>query len=98
LKVDDKTHKNNVSLDFKVTQGDQTVAHEVKTGDEMQQNGEQVTFQQVIAPKTLPPGKYKMQIQATDLVANQTVSRTADFTVTAPAVNPKVALNGATGR
>ncbi len=91
LKVDDKTHKNNVSLDMKVTQGDQTVAHEVKTGDQLQQNGEQVTFEQVIAPKTLPPGKYKMEIQATDLVNNQTISRTADFTVTPPAVIQKVA-------
>jgi GWxTD domain-containing protein len=98
LKVDDKTHKNNVSLDFKVTQGDQTVAHEVKTGDQLQQNGEQVTFEQVIAPKTLPPGKYKLEIQATDLVTNQTVSRKADFTVTPPAVIQKVAVNGATGR
>jgi len=91
LKVDDKTHKNNVSLDMKVTQGDQTVSHEVKTGDQLQQNGEQVTFEQVIQPKTLPPGKYKMEIQATDLVNNQTVSRTADFTVTPPAVIQKVA-------
>ena len=98
LKVDDKTHKNSVSLDFKVTQGDQTISHEVKTGDDLKQSGEQLTFQQVIAPKTLPPGKYKMQIQATDLVANQTVSRMADFTVTPPTVNPKVAANGATGR
>ena len=98
LKVDDKTHKNNVSLDFKVTQGDQTVSHEVKTGDQLQQNGEQITFEQVIAPKTLPPGKYKLEIQVTDLVANQTVSRSADFTVTPPAVNKNVALNGATGR
>jgi GWxTD domain-containing protein len=98
LKVDDKTHKNNVSLDFKVTQGDQTVAHEVKTGDQLQQNGEQVTFEQVIAPKTLPPGKYKLEIQATDLVTNQKVSRMADFTVTPPAVIQKVAVNGATGR
>lgn len=91
LKVDDKTHKNNVSLDMKVTQGDQTVAHEVKTGDQLQQNGEQVTFEQIIQPKTLPPGKYKMEIQATDLVNNQTISRTADFTVTPPAVIQKVA-------
>jgi hypothetical protein len=98
LKVDDKTHKNNVSVDFKVTQGDQTVSHEVKTGDDIKQNGEQITIQQVIQPKTLPPGKYKLEIQATDLVANQTVTRTADFTVTPPAVTQKVALNGATGR
>jgi GWxTD domain-containing protein len=98
LKVDDKTHKNNVSLDFKVTQGDQTVSHDVKTGDDLKQNGEQITVQQVIAPKTLPPGKYKVEIQATDLVANQTVSRTADFTVTPPAVIQKVAVNGTAGR
>jgi len=98
LKVDDKTHKNNVSLDFKVTQGDQTVSHEVKTGEDLKQTGEQVTVQEVIKTKTLPPGKYKLQIQATDLVANQTVSRIADFTVTPPAVIQKVATNGATGR
>src|SRR6202162_951471 len=98
LKVDEKTHKNNVSLDFKVTQGAQTVSDEVTTGDQLKQNGEQITFEQVIAPKTLPPGKYKMEIQATDLVANQTVSRSANFTVTPPVVNKNVALNGATGR
>jgi GWxTD domain-containing protein len=98
LKVDDKTHKNNVSLDFKVTQGNQTISHEVKTGDQLQQNGEQLTFEQVIAAKTLAPGKYKLAVQATDLVSNQSVSRTADFTVTPPAVIQKVATNGATGR
>ena len=98
LKVDDKTHKNNVSLDIKVTQGDQTISHMVQTGDQIKQSGEQVTLQQVIAPKTLPPGKYKLEVQATDLVDNQTITRTAEFTVTPPAVIQKVALNGATGR
>jgi len=96
LKVDDKTHKNNMSVDVKVTQGQQTISHEVKTGEQLQQNGEQVTFEQIVAPKTLPPGKYKLEIQATDLTTNQTVSRTADFTVTPPATN--VAANGTTGR
>ena len=52
----------------------------------------------MIAPKTLPPGKYKLDIQATDLLTNQTVSRSADFTVTPPLANPKVAASGATGR
>ncbi|HEY2647292.1 MAG TPA: GWxTD domain-containing protein [Candidatus Acidoferrales bacterium] len=98
LKVDDKTHKNNVSLDFKISQGTQTVSHEVKTGEQLQQNGEQITVEQVVAPKTLPPGKYKLEVQATDLVANQTVTRSADFSVTPPAVTEKVAAGGATGR
>jgi GWxTD domain-containing protein len=98
LKVDDKTHKNNVSLDFKISQGVQTVSHEVKTGDQLQQNGEQVTVQQVIPPKTLPPGKYKLEIQATDLVSNQTITRSADFSVTPVAVIQKVAASGTAGR
>jgi hypothetical protein len=97
LKVDDKTHKSNITLDFKITQGDQTVSHQVKTGEDLKQFGEQITVEQMVAPKTLPPGKYKLDIQATDLVANQTITRSADFTVTPPAVTQKVATNGAPG-
>ncbi len=97
LKVDDKTHKNDLSLDVKVSQGQQTVTHDVKTGEELKQNGEQVTYEQVIAPKALPPGKYKLEIQATDLLTKQTVTRSADFTVTPPAPNA-AAAKGATGR
>jgi len=98
LKVDDKTHKNNMSLDLKVMQGQQTISHEVKTGADLKQNGEQITFEQTFSPKTLPPGKYKLDIQATDLLSNQTVTRSADFTVTPPLVIPSVATSGATGR
>ena len=98
LKVDDKTHKNNVTLDFKISQGTQVISHEVKTGEQLGQSGEQITVQQTIAPKTLAPGKYKLEVQATDQVANQTVTRSAEFSVTPPAMLAKVATNGATGR
>src|SRR5579862_4380581 len=98
LKTDETTHKNNMSVDLKISQGDKTISHQVKTGEELKQNGEQITIQQVIPPQTLTPGKYKLEIQATDGVSNQTISRTADFTVTPPAVIQKVATNGATGR
>jgi GWxTD domain-containing protein len=97
LKVDDKTHKNDLSLDVKVSQGQQTIAHDVKTGEQLKQNGEQVTYKQLIAPETLPPGKYKLEIQATDLLTNQTVSRSADFTVTPVAAN-SAGAKSATGR
>jgi hypothetical protein len=98
LKVDDKTHKNDLSLDVKVSQGQQTVSHDVKTGEDLKQNGEQVTYERVIEPKALPPGKYKLEIQATDQLTKQTVSRSADFTVTPPAVMAKVAADTTTGR
>jgi len=98
LKTDEKTHKNNMSVDMKVSQGQQTISHDVKTGEQLKQTGEQITYEQVMAPKTLPPGKYKLEIQATDLVSNQTVSRSTDFTVTPPAAIAKVATSGAAGR
>jgi GWxTD domain-containing protein len=98
LKVDDKTHKNSLSLDLKVTQGSQTVSHVVKTGEDLKQNGEQVTFEQMFAAKTLPPGKYKLDIQATDLISNQTVTRSADFTVTPAVAIPTAANTGGAGR
>jgi GWxTD domain-containing protein len=94
LKMDDQTHENNVSLDIRITQGDRTVMHEVRTGDQLHQNGEQITLQQVIAPKALPPGKYQLAIQATDLVAHQTVLHSAAFTVTPPAVFRNTVTNG----
>jgi GWxTD domain-containing protein len=97
LKVDEKTHKNDLSLDVKVSQGQQTVTQYVKTGDQLKQNGEQVTFEQVISPKAFPPGKYKLEIQATDLLTKQTVSRSADFTVT-PAAVKSAEADSATGR
>src|SRR5712691_3159678 len=97
LKVDDTTHKNDLSLDVKVSQGQQTISHEIKTGDQLKQNGEQVTYEQLIAPQALAPGKYKLEIQATDLLTKQIVSRSADFTVTPPAVN-KAAADTTTGR
>ncbi len=98
LKVDDKTHKNDLSLDVKVSQGQQTISHDVKTGEDLKQNGEQVTYEHVIGPKALPPGKYKLEIQATDQLTKQTVSRSADFTVTPPAVMAKAAADTTTGR
>jgi len=97
LSVDEKSHKNNVSVYVKISQGDQTVNHQVVTSEQLKQNGEEITFQEVLAPKTLPPGKYKLDILATDLVNNETISRSADFTVTLP-VNNNVAANGTTGR
>ncbi len=97
LKVDDATHKNNISVDIKISTGQQTITHEVKTGEQLQQTGDQITFQRVIAPKTLTPGKYKLEIQATDQLTKQTVSRTADFTITPQAANTAAAAN-ATGR
>ena len=43
-------HPENVSVDVKISQGDQTVNHQVVTSEQLKQNGEEITFQEVLAP------------------------------------------------
>jgi GWxTD domain-containing protein len=82
LKIDDSTHKNNASIDFEIFQGDRSIKHVVQTSEQLHQSGEQMTVQESVPLENLPPGKYRINIKATDAVANQTVSRTSEFTVT----------------
>ena len=90
LKIDDNTHKNNASLDIQIFQGNQSIKHVVQSSEQLHQSGEQMTVQESLPPQTLPPGKYRIEIKTTDAVSNQTISRSADFTVTPPP-NEKVA-------
>jgi GWxTD domain-containing protein len=82
LKIDDTTHKNNVTVDFQVFQGDQSVKHVVQHSEQLKQTGEQMTLQEALPPGSLAPGKYRLEIKATDTLANQTVSRSTEFTIT----------------
>jgi hypothetical protein len=95
LKVDEKSHKNNTSVDIQIFQGDQQVKHVVQTSEQLHQSGDQLTVQEALPPGALPPGKYRLQITATDTLANTTISRTADFTVT-PAIDTTAAQTSST--
>jgi GWxTD domain-containing protein len=98
LKTDEKTHKNNVSVNVQVFQGDKPVAHLVQTSEQLKQTGEELTLEQTMPLAALPPGKYRLQIDATDAIANQTVSRTTDFTVAQAAPDSKAAADASPGR
>jgi GWxTD domain-containing protein len=98
LKTDEKTHKNNVSVNVQVFQGDKAVAHLVQTSEQLKQTGEELTLEQTMPLAALPPGKYRLQIDATDAIANQTVSRTTDFTVAGAAPDSKAAAQASPGR
>jgi GWxTD domain-containing protein len=81
FKVDDKTHKNNASITIKVTQGDHEVARVVESGEQLNENGEQVTIHSLVPLSAFTPGQYHLDIQATDQISKQTISRSSDFTV-----------------
>lgn len=98
LKTDEKTHKNNASVNVQVFQGNKPVAHVLQTSEQLKQTGEELTLEQSMPLAALPPGKYRLQIDATDAIANQTVSRTTEFIVAAAAPDGKTAAQASPGR
>jgi hypothetical protein len=98
LKTDEKTHKNSASVNVQVFQGDKPVAHRLQTSEDLKQTGEELTLEQSMPLATLPPGKYRLQIDATDAIANQTVSRSTDFTVAPAPPDSKAAAQASPGR
>src|SRR6266850_1616858 len=77
LKPDDTTHKSNATFLFTVKKGDQPVpGMQFKlTSEEMKQTGDQFTLERLLPLATLAPGKYTLEVNATDTLSNQTISR-----------------------
>jgi GWxTD domain-containing protein len=97
LKPDEKTHKTNAAFVYTVKKGGQQIMQFKETSEEMKQTGDQITLERLLPLATLAPGKYTLEVNATDALANRTISRTADFTVKNPP-ETKTAANAAPGR
>jgi hypothetical protein len=99
LKPDDTTHKSNATFQYTVKRGDQQVMQFKETSGDMKQTGDQVTIERLLPLGTLTPGKYTLEVSATDALTKQSISRSAEFTVKPPVVVPtKAAANTAPGR
>jgi len=83
LKPDDKTHKSSATFQFTVRKGKEQIMQFKETSEEMKQTGDQVTIERLLPLATLSPGKYSLEVNAIDSLSNQTISKTADFTVKA---------------
>jgi GWxTD domain-containing protein len=94
LKVDETSHKNNATVDVEILQGEKLVYQAKQTSAELSQTGEQITLEKILPAGALPPGKYKLQILVTDALSSQTVSRSADFTITAAETPSAAAQSG----
>jgi GWxTD domain-containing protein len=94
LKPDDKTHKSSASFVYTVKKGDQQIMQFKETSEEMKQTGEQVTIERLLPLATLTPGKYSLEVVATDTLSNKTISKTADFVVKPPADTKTAANSG----
>jgi GWxTD domain-containing protein len=97
LKPDEKTHKNSATFVYTVKKGDQQMMQFKESTDEMKQTGDQVTIERLLPLATLAPGKYTLEINATDKLAQSSITRTADFSIKLPA-EQKTAASAAPGR
>ncbi|HLH07981.1 MAG TPA: GWxTD domain-containing protein [Terriglobales bacterium] len=97
LKIDEQTHRNNASVDIQIFQGGQAIKHVVQSSEQLHQSGEQLTVQESLPAQALAPGKYRIEIKTTDAVSNQSITRSADFTV-APPPNQKMAAEASPAR
>ena len=100
LKPDDKTHRSDATFQYTVKKGDQQIMQFKETSGEMKQTGDQVTIERLLPLGTLTPGKYTLEVIATDGLANQKITRSAEFTIKTPVVVPAktAAANVAPGR
>jgi GWxTD domain-containing protein len=89
LKVDEKTHKADVSVQYRVLKDKETEPLKKfdLTPDQIPEHGEEMTLQNVVTLGSFGPGKYKLEVAVTDNLAKQTITPASEFTVKA-AVSP----------
>jgi GWxTD domain-containing protein len=93
LKLDESSHKTNVSVVYRITKEQQEIWRAVETPEHLHQGGEQVTIERLIPVASLAPGRYTMEVTAIDLLTNETVIRNANFTViSAPPSKPSATV------
>jgi len=101
LKPDEQTHKSSATLLYTVKKaGDKSdrpaIMQFKETSVDMKQTGDQITIERLLPLATLAPGKYTLEVSATDALSNQTISRSAEFTVKPPAAPIKTAAANTT--
>lgn len=93
LKVDDKTHKADATVEYRVMKEKETapVLKFTITSDKLPQHGEELTLADRITLGSLAPGKYTLEVAITDNLAKQSINPTGSFTVKA---SPATAAQG----
>jgi GWxTD domain-containing protein len=81
LKVDEVTHKTKVSVAYRITKDEKEVWSAVETPEHLLQGGEQLTIERFLPVSSLSPGRYTVEVISIDMLTNQTVTRSAAFSV-----------------
>jgi GWxTD domain-containing protein len=83
LKLDQATSKASASINYRISRGDKDVLNHTETNAQLGQTGTQLTLEKLLPLSSLEPGKYKVEIQITDNLAQQSIAQKGEFTVKA---------------
>ncbi len=85
LKVDEKTHKSDASVQYRVMKdkASEPVLKFDIPKDKLPEHGEELTLENIITLGSLAPGAYKLEVAVTDNLTKQTITPAMDFTVKA---------------
>lgn len=81
LGIDETTHRPSASVQFRIVHDQSEILKEVRTSDQIENAGEQLTLENSVALGSFPPGRYKLEIEVTDNVSKQKIASSTDFTV-----------------
>jgi len=84
LSVDEKTHKSDAVIEYRITQKDKEILKQSETTEQLGQTGQQLTIQKLLPVSHLAPGRYTFEIKVTDNTTKQTINPSAEFTVKPP--------------
>jgi len=96
LKVDDKTHKADTSVQYRVMKEkttDAVLKFDFPTA-KLPDHGEELTLENVLTLGSLAPGKYNLEVQVTDNIAKQSITKSSEFSVKAAAPVAVAATQG----
>jgi len=83
LKVDEKTHKADASVQYRVMKekaSDPVLKFDLSS-EKLPQHGEELTLENVLTLGSLDPGKYNLVVQVTDNLSKQSIEKSSAFTV-----------------
>jgi GWxTD domain-containing protein len=81
LGMDPQTHRPSMNVEYEISKDGKPILSQPEDPAKWAQPTQQITLQKEMPLKSLPPGKYSVQIKVTDNVRKQTVSPTATFEV-----------------
>lgn len=83
LKFDDVFHETSVDATYRLLRDKKEIWSSTETSGSIRRDGEQVTLNRRLPLAAFAPGKYALEIKVIDQISKQTVTRIADFEISA---------------